>query len=133
MRVGITFGTFDLLHVGHVNILRRAGELCDKLMVGVSSDKLNFEKKGKYPTYREYDRINIVSAIKYVDDVFLEESLDLKIFYILKYGASILVMGDDWDGKFDFCANYCEVVYLPRTPNISTTEIKSSILFQGQK
>ncbi|MCY3414840.1 MAG: adenylyltransferase/cytidyltransferase family protein [Candidatus Heimdallarchaeota archaeon] len=124
----ITFGTYDLFHVGHLNILKRARELGDYLIVGVSTDKLNFSKKQKYPVYSEDDRKSIVLAIKYVDEVFDEESLELKGEYIKKYNADILVMGNDWEGKFDWCKEYCDVVYLPRTPVISTTNIKNTII-----
>ena len=127
MKTIITFGTFDLLHIGHVNIIKRAAELGDKLIVGVSSDKLNYSKKKKYPVYSQSDRIEIVKAIKGVDEVFVEESLELKKEYILQFKADILVMGNDWEGKFDFCKDVCEVVYLPRTDNISTTETKRKI------
>lgn len=119
----ITFGTFDVLHIGHINILKRAKEHGDYLIVGVSSDSLNFEKKKRYPIYNEIDRIKIIESLKYVDEVFLEESLELKLDYIKEYDASLLVMGDDWVGRFDWVKSSCEVIYLPRTPSISTTEI----------
>jgi glycerol-3-phosphate cytidylyltransferase len=119
----ITFGTFDILHVGHINILRRAREMGDRLVVGVSSDALNFAKKGRYPVYSQSERCEIISVIRYVDAVFVEESLDLKRDYILQQEAGILVMGDDWEGRFDAFADICKVVYLPRTPSISTTSI----------
>lgn len=119
----ITFGTFDVLHIGHINILKRAKEHGDYLIVGVSSDSLNFEKKKRYPIYNEIDRIKIIESLKYFDEVFLEESLELKLDYIKEYDASLLVMGDDWVGRFDWVKSSCEVIYLPRTPSISTTEI----------
>lgn len=119
----ITFGTFDVFHVGHVNILERARSLGDHLIVGISSDKLNFSKKQRYPIYNQSDRVKIISNLKFVDEVFIEESLELKLEYIIKYKADILVMGDDWLGKFDWVKPACEVVYLPRTPSISTSEI----------
>ena len=126
MRV-LTFGTYDLLHIGHINIIKRAKALGDVLIVGVSSDALNYSKKQIYPVYNENDRMAIVDSIKYVEEVFLEESLDLKREYILKYKADILVMGNDWEGKFDEFADICKVIYLPRTEDISTTEIKDKI------
>lgn len=124
----ITFGTFDLLHCGHINILQRAKSLGDVLIVGVSSDKLNYSKKGKFPIYSEFERMKIIESIKYVDYVFLEESLELKQEYIEKYKADILVMGDDWSGKFDHLNKFCEIIYLPRTPSISTTAIIEQII-----
>lgn len=119
----ITFGTFDVLHVGHVNILERARALGDYLVVGVSSDALNIKKKGRAPVYSQEDRIKIIQSLRFVDEVFVEESLELKKEYILDHAADILVMGDDWQGRFDEMKEYCEVVYLPRTPSISTTEV----------
>lgn len=119
----ITFGTFDILHVGHINILRRAREMGERLVVGVSSDALNFAKKGRYPVYSQSERCEIIGVIRYVNDVFVEESLELKREYILRHKAGILVMGDDWQGRFDAFNDICEVVYLPRTPSISTTSI----------
>lgn len=122
MRV-ITFGTFDVFHVGHVNILERARSFGTELYVGVSSDKLNFSKKDRYPIYSEEDRMRIISALSCVNFVFAEESLELKAEYIQQYKADILVMGDDWQGQFDHLSDICQVKYLPRTPSISTTEI----------
>ncbi|NDO80323.1 glycerol-3-phosphate cytidylyltransferase [Citrobacter sp. NCU1] len=119
----ITFGTFDVFHIGHVNILERAAALGDRLIVGVSSDDLNFSKKNRYPIYSEVERIKIISSLKFVDEVFLEESLELKEQYIKEKNANILVMGDDWKGRFDHYNSICQVIYFPRTPSISTTEI----------
>ncbi|QCT22030.1 glycerol-3-phosphate cytidylyltransferase [Jejubacter calystegiae] len=125
MKTIITFGTFDVFHVGHVNILERARNLGNKLIVGVSSDKLNYSKKNRYPIYSQDDRIRIVSSLRFVDEVFLEESLDLKDLYIREYNADTLVMGNDWVGRFDWVKEKtgCEVIYLERTPAISTTEV----------
>ena len=123
----ITFGTFDLFHIGHLRILERAKALGDTLIVGISTDALNFSKKQNYPVYREEDRFKIVQAIQYVDEVFYEESLEKKGDYIQQFSADILVMGNDWEGKFDEFKNICQVVYLPRTQNISTTSVKDSI------
>ncbi|GDX07041.1 adenylyltransferase/cytidyltransferase family protein [Buttiauxella sp. A111] len=119
----ITFGTFDVFHVGHVNILKRAAELGEHLIVGVSSDELNYSKKNRYPIYSQSDRTTIISSLKFVNEVFIEESLEKKIEYIKEHKADILVMGDDWEGRFDWVKSACEVIYLPRTPSISTTEI----------
>lgn len=123
MKRVITFGTFDVFHIGHVNILKRAKEFGDYLIVGVSSDQLNFSKKQRYPIYSQEDRIGIISSLKFVDEVFVEESLELKLDYIKQYNANLLVMGDDWAGRFDWVKPDCDVMYLPRTPSISTTEI----------
>ena len=123
----ITFGTYDLFHIGHHNILKRAKDYGDKLIVGISTDALNYKKKQKYPVYSENERKTILSSIKYVDEVFFEESLEQKREYVLKYKADILIMGDDWKGKFDELNDICKVIYLPRTENISTTQIKLDI------
>lgn len=123
MKKVITFGTFDVFHVGHVNILQRARDLGDHLTVGVSSDELNENKKGRAPVYRLDHRMKIVSALECVDAVFVEESLEKKPEYIQEHDADVLVMGDDWEGRFDDMREYCEVVYLPRTPSISTTAL----------
>jgi choline-phosphate cytidylyltransferase len=111
----VTFGTYDLLHIGHVNLLRRARELGTCLVVGVSSDELNFRKKGLHPAYSTDDRLAIVHALRFVDEVFVEHSLEEKRAYLLEHRADVLVMGDDWAGKFDEFSDICRVVYLPRT------------------
>jgi glycerol-3-phosphate cytidylyltransferase len=123
----ITFGTYDLFHVGHLNILRRSKELGGTLIVGVSSDELNFRKKSLYPTYPLDHRVEIVRAVRYVDEVFVEHSLEEKRAYILQHRADVLVMGDDWAGKFDEFLDICRVVYLPRTEGISSTDVKSQL------
>ena len=123
----ITFGTYDLVHVGHVRLLRHAAELGDRLVVGVSTDQLNMEKKGYTPVFPQQDRVEIIGALDCVDNVFLEESLELKRQYITEHGADVLVMGDDWRGAFDFCSDLCKVVYLERTPGISTSELRRLI------
>lgn len=123
MKKIITFGTFDVFHIGHVNILERAATYGDYLIVGVSSDKLNFKKKGRNPIYNQSERCKIINSLKFVNEVFIEESLELKKEYIIKYNADVLIMGDDWEGRFDWVKDVCDVVYLPRTPSISTTEI----------
>lgn len=119
----ITFGTFDILHIGHLRVIERARALGDRLVVGVSSDALNLRKKSRDPVFPQDERLRIIGALSAVDEVFLEESLELKRQYILDAGAEILVMGDDWAGKFDDLGDICKVVYLPRTPSISTTAI----------
>jgi len=123
LRRVVTFGTFDVLHVGHVSLLERARALGDRLIVGVSSDALNLSKKGRSPVYPEADRLRLIAALRCVDEVFVEESLALKGEYLRQHRADVLVMGDDWAGRFDEFRSICEVVYLPRTPSISTTEI----------
>lgn len=123
MKRVITFGTFDLFHIGHLNILERARAQGDYLIVGISSDALNYSKKQKKPVYDEKQRLRIISALKCVDEVFLEQSLELKGEYIIDHKADVLVMGNDWEGRFDEHKDKCEVVYLKRTPSISTTEL----------
>lgn len=123
----MTFGTFDVLHIGHVRILERAAKLGQQLFVGVSSDALNISKKGRPPVYPESERLEIVKSLRCVDQVFLEESLELKREYLLRYGADILVMGDDWRGRFDEFSDICQVHYLPRTTGVSTTQIIAEI------
>ena len=126
-RTVITFGTFDVFHVGHLRVIERAAALGDRLVVGVSADALNLRKKGREPVFSERERMAIVAALKPVSEVFLEESLELKRDYIRTYHADVLVMGDDWKGRFDDMADVCEVVYLPRTPAISTTALIEKI------
>ncbi|WP_270886454.1 adenylyltransferase/cytidyltransferase family protein [Pedococcus sp. 5OH_020] len=122
-RTVITFGTFDVLHVGHIRILKRAAALGDRLVVGVSADALNEKKKGRAPVFSQDERVEIVSSLAFVDEVFVEESLELKRDYIVEHRADVLAMGDDWKGRFDFVSDLCEVVYFPRTPSVSTTEL----------
>ena len=123
----ITFGTFDVFHLGHLQILERSAALGDRLIVGVSTDKLNIAKKGRPTVYSERERIAIIKAIRYVDEVFPEESLELKEAYLKTYSADVLAMGDDWKGKFDHLSDQCEVIYFPRTPAISTTQLIEKI------
>jgi len=123
----LTFGTFDVFHVGHLKVIQRAAELGDRLVVGVSADALNLRKKGREPVFGEDERLAIVAALKPVDEVFLEESLEAKRDYLVQYAADVLVMGDDWRGRFDEFSDVCEVVYLPRTPAISTTALIEKI------
>ncbi len=126
-RIVISFGTFDVFHVGHLRLLERARSYGDALVIGVSTDRLNIAKKGRAPVYNENERLEIIKALRCVDQAFFEESLELKGEYIKKYRADVLIMGDDWKDKFDEFKQYCDVVYLPRTPAISTTEVIEKI------
>jgi glycerol-3-phosphate cytidylyltransferase len=127
MKRVITYGTFDLLHYGHINLLRRAKSLGDYLIVALSTDEFSLIEKNK-ETYFSYDiRKGFLEAIRYVDLVIAETSWEQKQKDIIEYSVDIFVMGDDWDGKFDFLKNQCEVVYFERTPNISTSQIKEDI------
>ncbi len=121
----ITYGTFDLFHIGHLNLLKKLKAMGDELIVGVSTDEFN-EKKGKSTIISHEERAEIVQSIKYVDLVIPEISWEQKIDDIKRYDVSIFAMGSDWEGKFDFLSEFCEVKYLPRTDGISTTKIKSS-------
>lgn len=127
MKKVITYGTFDLLHYGHINLLRRAKERGDYLIVALSTDEFNWNEKRKkcYFTYEQ--RKKLLEAIRYVDLVIPEENWEQKISDIKEFRVDTFVMGDDWEGKFDFLKEHCEVVYLPRTPEISTTQIKQEL------
>ena len=122
----ITFGTFDLLHIGHIKILERCkkyNNMDNTLIVGISSDEFSYKKKQRYPIYNERDRKKILESLTMVDKVFIEESFEKKREYILDNNIDIFIMGDDWKGKFDKLNDICDVIYLPRTPGISTSEI----------
>ncbi len=122
----LTYGTFDMFHIGHLKLLERLSKLGAKLIVAVSSDEFN-ELKGK-KTIIPYDqRASIVEAIKYVDMVIPENDWEQKISDIKKYDIDIFAMGHDWESKFDFLSKHCEVVYLPRTEGISTTDLKKAL------
>jgi choline-phosphate cytidylyltransferase len=123
----ITFGTFDVFHAGHLRLLERAAALGDELVVGVSSDELNRSKKGRSPVYPLVDRMAILAGLRCVDEVFVEHSLEEKRRYVTEHGADVLVMGDDWATRFDGLGDVCDVVYLPRTPAVSTTAIIEQI------
>ncbi|MGM0902879.1 MAG: glycerol-3-phosphate cytidylyltransferase [Bacillota bacterium] len=126
MKKVITYGTFDLLHWGHINILKRARELGDHLTVALSTDEFN-EVKNK-TTYHSYEnRKVILESIRYVDEVIPETKWEQKVNDVVNHDIDIFVMGDDWKGEFDFLKEYCEVVYLPRTVGISTTKIKTDL------
>jgi len=126
MKKVITYGTYDLLHMGHINLLRRAKELGDYLLVVLSTDEFNAIKhKTAYHSYE--DRKGILEAIRYVDEVIPETCWEQKISDVVDNQIAVFVMGDDWAGQFDFLKEYCEVVYLPRTDGISTTKIKNDL------
>jgi glycerol-3-phosphate cytidylyltransferase len=128
----ITYGTFDLLHYGHINLLRRAKELGDYLIVALSTDRFNEQEKSK-KTYFEYGkRKKLLEAIRYVDLVIPEKSWDQKIYDIKKYMVNIFTIGDDWKGKFDLLEKYCKVVYIERTPEISTSIIKNDLRYKNE-
>ncbi|HDR3888918.1 glycerol-3-phosphate cytidylyltransferase [Bacillus mycoides] len=127
MKKVITYGTFDLLHWGHINLLKRAKDLGDYLIVAVSSDEFNKLKNKK--SYHSYEnRKMILEAVRYVDEVIPEHSWEQKVKDVVNHDVDIFVMGDDWGGEFDFLKEYCEVVYLPRTIGISTTKIKQELV-----
>ncbi|WP_423710423.1 glycerol-3-phosphate cytidylyltransferase [Latilactobacillus curvatus] len=129
MRRIITYGTFDLLHYGHINLLRRAKEYGDYLIVALSTDEFNWDSKQKkcYFTYEK--RKQLLEAIRYVDLVIPENNWEQKVNDIKEYHIDTFVMGDDWKGKFDYLRDDtdAEVIYLPRTPEISTTRIKQDL------
>ncbi|MBA5932691.1 glycerol-3-phosphate cytidylyltransferase [Weissella confusa] len=129
MKRVITYGTFDLLHYGHINLLRRAKELGDYLIVALSTDEFNEHEKGKKTYFSFEQRKQLLEAIRYVDLVIPEENWDQKVDDVNLYQADVFVMGDDWIGKFDDVGEKtdAEVVYLRRTPEISTTQIKKSL------
>lgn len=126
MKKVITYGTFDLLHYGHINLLKRARELGDYLVVAVSTDDFN-RLKHKQAHFRYEERKLILEAIRYVDEVIPENTWEQKIEDIRENNIDIFVMGDDWKGEFDYLSEYCEVVYLNRTEGISTTKIKNDL------
>lgn len=124
MKTILTYGTFDLFHVGHVRLLKRLREMGDRLVVGCSTDAFN-AVKGKTSIFSYEERVEILSACRYVDLVFPEETWEQKPDDIRKHNASVFVIGDDWSGKFDHLSEITEVYYVPRTEGISTTDIKS--------
>ncbi|HLR68685.1 MAG TPA: glycerol-3-phosphate cytidylyltransferase [Virgibacillus sp.] len=126
MKKVITYGTFDLLHTGHINILRRAKDLGDYLVVAISSDAFN-DIKGKQAYYSFEQRKMILEAIRYVDEVIPEDNWEQKHTDVTDHNIDVFVMGDDWVGEFDFLKEQCEVIYLPRTEGISTTQIKKDL------
>lgn len=127
MKKIITYGTFDLLHYGHINLLKRAKALGDYLIVALSTDEFNWNSKAKKCYFSYEVRKQLLEAIRYVDLVIPEENWEQKINDIKEFRIDTFVMGDDWKGKLDFLKPYCDVVYLPRTPEISTSQIKEDL------
>ena len=126
MKTGITFGTFDMFHYGHLRILQRSRALCDRLVVGVASDEFNMRKdKHRVPVFPWEQRAAIVAELKCVDEVFKEDCEEKKADYIREHHADIFIIGADYEGRFDWLKEACgvEVVYLPRTPGVSTTQL----------
>lgn len=126
MKKVITYGTFDLIHMGHINILRRAKEMGDYLVVAISTDEFN-TMKHKQAYYSFEQRKQILEAIRYVDEVIPENTWDQKVQDVKEHDIDIFVMGHDWEGEFDFLKEYCEVIYLPRTEGVSTTKTKQDL------
>lgn len=133
MKKVITYGTFDLLHAGHINLLRRAKELGDYLIVVVSTDEFNWNEKRKKCYFSYEERKKLVEAVRYVDLVIPENNWEQKVSDVQEYHVDTFAMGDDWVGKFDFLKEYCDVVYLPRTEGISTTKIKQDLGLVGKQ
>lgn len=127
MKKVITYGTFDLLHYGHINLLKRAKELGDYLIVALSTDEFNWNSKQKVCYFPYEVRKQLLEAIRYVDLVIPENCWEQKVKDVKEFKVDTFVMGNDWEGKFDFLKDHCEVVYLPRTPEISTTQIKKDL------
>ena len=127
MKKIITYGTFDLLHYGHINLLKRAKQMGDYLIVCLSTDEFNKNSKNKECYFSYEIRKQLLESICYVDLVIPENNWNQKIDDIKEFGIDTFVMGDDWKGKFDFLKDYCEVIYLPRTKEISTTKIKKDL------
>ena len=123
----LTYGTFDLFHIGHLNLIRRAKTLGTHLTVAISTDEFNLAEKNKRCAQPFAERAEIISSIRYVDEIIPESSWEQKVRDIKERNIDIFVIGDDWEGHFDFLREHCEVVYLSRTSGISTTERKSEI------
>lgn len=126
MKTIITYGTYDLFHIGHLALLQRAKAMGDRLIVGISTDEFN-ELKGKRSFFPYRDRMEIVQSLKCVDAVIPEENWEQKVLDVQKHNVDVFVMGSDWSGKFDTLKAYCDVVYLDRTDGISSTEIRNAL------
>lgn len=127
MKRVITYGTYDLLHYGHINLLKCAKALGDYLIVALSTDEFNEQEKHKKSYFSYAERKAMLEAIRYVDMVIPEQAWEQKVTDVDLYDVDVFVIGDDWEGKFDFLKDKCEVVYLPRTPEISSTKIKAEL------
>jgi glycerol-3-phosphate cytidylyltransferase len=125
-KIIITYGTFDMFHIGHLKLLKRLSKLADELIVGVSTDEFN-KVKGKKVLIPYEQRSEIIRNIKCVDMVIPENNWEQKVDDVVKYNIDIFAMGHDWEGKFDFLKEYCDVIYLPRTVGISTTDLKQQL------
>jgi glycerol-3-phosphate cytidylyltransferase len=132
MKKVVTYGTFDLFHIGHLRLLERLRALGDHLTVFVSSDEFN-AVKGKTCAIGFHERATIVAALRCVDEVHAEHSWEQKVPDVLRLGIGVFGMGDDWTGRFDFLRPYCEVVYLPRTEGVSSTLLKEQVSRAGRK
>ena len=130
MKRVITYGTYDLLHEGHINLLRRAKALGDYLIVGVTNDSFDRERGKLNVRNNVLERVEAVKATGIVDQVIIEDYVGQKIDDILKYDVDIFAIGSDWEGKFDYLKEYCDVVFLERTPGVSTTQIKNDLQLQ---
>ncbi len=133
MRTVLTYGTFDLLHIGHINLLKRARSLGDRLIVALSTDGFNLKSKNKVCANTYEDRKVILESLRFVDLVIPEECWEQKTTDVEKHGVDVFTIGDDWVGHFDFLRERCEVVYLSRTANISTTDLKKMIQTGGNR
>ena len=131
MRTIITYGTFDILHIGHINLLRGARALGDRLIVGLSTDEFN-NKKHKVSLLNYENRKVVLEAMRYVDLVIPEETWEQKVEDVRKHEVDMFVIGDDWKSEFDFLSAFCEVRYLPRTMDISSTSIKQSLFSKSR-
>lgn len=127
MKTILTYGTFDLFHIGHLRLIQRLSAMGDRLIIGVSSDEFN-ASKGKKAVIPYADRAAIVAAIRGVDLVFAEDSWEQKVEDVQRYGVTCFAMGNDWVGKFDFLKPYCEVVYLARTEGVDSTRIRNQLI-----
>lgn len=123
----LTLGTFDLFHEGHLNMIKRAAAMGDKLIVGVATDEYTYRKKNRCPVYSQEQRMGLIRALNCVDTVFFEENFEKTPEYVEKYQIDVLVMGSDKIGEFEYLSDRCKVVYLPRSDGISTTDIIQKI------